>query len=95
MPWAGSSGEYINRRVKISALVALERGNTNHTERMPVFDATIYLIQRIFAPIWKCEMQEQAFCLTEDLATSIPMLKLFCRPDLDAVHVLKRAILDL
>lgn len=95
MPWSGSSGEYINRRVPITAIVVLERGEKNYVEQMNVFDGTIALMQRVFAPVWRCEMQEAAFGYTEELAASIPVLKLHCRPDPESVQVLKEAILKL
>lgn len=95
MPWSGSSGEYINRRVKIGAIVALERGEENRVERMTAFPGALCLMQRIFAPVWQCRMQEEAFRLAEELATRIPVLKLFCRPEPESVQVLKRAVLSL
>ncbi|MDO4941622.1 MAG: hypothetical protein Q4E73_02130, partial [Lachnospiraceae bacterium] len=37
MPWAGSSGEYINRKVPISCIVNLKRGNENYVKPMSIF----------------------------------------------------------
>lgn len=95
MPWSGSSGEYINRRVPITAIVCLKQAPENKVRRMDVFEATLAMMQRIFAPVWPGEMQNKAFDLTEDLAASIPMLELSCRPDFEAVDVLKEAIENL
>lgn len=93
MPWSGSSGEYINRRVPIKAIVSLKQDKTNHTRILPHFEGSIYLMQRIFAPVWQCEMQDKAFELTEELAGNFPIIELSCRPDLEAVEVLEKAIL--
>lgn len=95
MPWAGSSGEYINRRVIITAIVALKRGEQNETRRMSVFESAIYLMQRVFAPKWRCEMQTAALDLTQNIAEIIPVIELKCRPDLDSVATLKKAIDEL
>ena len=95
MPWSGSSGEYINRKVPISCIVSLNRGDINQVKSMSVFSGTIYLMQRIFAPIWPGELQNKGFDLCEELAAEIPMLELYCRPDLEAVDVLEKAINEL
>lgn len=92
MPWSGSSGEYINRRVPIDAIVCLKQAPQNQVRRMDVFEGTLAMMQRIFAPVWVCGMQEKAFDMTEDLAAKIPMLELSCTPDYEAVDVLKKAI---
>ncbi len=94
MPWSGSSGEYINRKVPISCIVSLKRGDTNHAEPMSVFDGTIYLMQRIFAPVWQGDLQTKGFDLCEELASEIPMLEFFCRPELESVEVLERAVMQ-
>ena len=93
MPWSGSSGEYINRRVPISAIVSLRQDNINHTRTLSHFEGSLYLMQRIFAPVWQCEMQDRAFALTEELAGKFPVIELSCRPDLESVEVLERAVL--
>lgn len=92
MPWSGSSGEYINRRVPISCIVNLKRGDTNYVTPMSVYSSSIYLMQRIFAPVWPGELQNKGFTLCEELASELPVLELYCRPDLDSVEVLNRAI---
>lgn len=92
MPWSGSSGEYINRRVPITAIVCLKQARENDVWQMNPFEGTIAVMQRIFAPIWQCEMQNKAFDIAEELAAAIPVFELACRPDFEAVDVLKGAI---
>lgn len=92
MPWSGSSGEYINRKVPIKAIVSLQRGQINQTRTMSHFEGSIYLMQRVFAPVWQCEMQDRAFDLTEELAGLFPVIELSCRPDLKSVEVLKQEL---
>ena len=95
MPWSGSSGEYINRKVPISVIVSLKRDCYNHVEEMGLYDRTLFLMQRIFAPVWKGHLQECAFDLCDEAAREIRMLELYCRPDPDSVETLKRAVLRL
>lgn len=92
MPWSGSSGEYINRRVPITAIVCLKQAELNSVRHMSVFEGTLAIMQRIYAPMWRCKMQNNAFDMCEELATEIPMLELSCRPDFEAVDILKEAI---
>lgn len=95
MPWSGSSGEYINRRVSIDVIVSLKQDTYNHVKRMSEIDGTLCLMQRIFAPVWEGSMQNSAFDISEELASEIPILELSCRPDFESVDVLKEAILNL
>ena len=83
MPWSGSSGEYINRRVPISCIVCLDRGLQNTVQPLSIFDGTIRLMQRIFAPVWPGELQNQAFNYCEELSSEIPVLDFYCKPDLE------------
>lgn len=95
MPWAGSSGKIQNRKVRVCAVVMLERGQHNHVERLSGFEAELYLLQRIFAPVSRGTLQENAFQYAQDIAEKIPVFKLMCRPDEEAVEVLKGAVENL
>lgn len=92
MPWSGSSGEYINRRVPISCIVNLNQGSENAAYPLSAFDGTLRLMQRVFAPVWPGMLQNQAFNYCEELAAEIPVLDFYCRPDLESVEVLEQAI---
>lgn len=94
MPWSGSSGEYINRRVPIRAIVSLRQAPVNSVRSLSPYEGTIWLLQRIFAPVWKGKLQNQAFDMAEELAAEIPMLELSCTPDYEAVQVLKAALTE-
>ena len=93
MPWSGSSGEYINRRVPVSCIINLNRGEENTVKPLPLYDRTICLMQRIFAPAWPGELQTRAFDLCDELAAEIPMLDFYCRPDPESVDVLEKAVM--
>lgn len=94
MPWSGSSGEYINRRVPIRTIVSLRQAPVNSVRSLSPYEGTIWLLQRIFAPVWKGNLQNQAFDMAEELAAEIPMLELSCTPDYEAVQVLKTALTE-
>lgn len=95
MPWAGSSGKILNRRVKINAIVDLNRGNINKAEIVSKFDAEVYLLQRIFAPVTYGHLQDLAFSHVHEIASEIPVIHFECRPDRESVQVLKEKILEI
>lgn len=92
MPWSGSSGEYINRKVPVSCIVNLNQGKDNIAYPLSAFDGTLRLMQRVFAPAWSGKLQSQAFDYCEELASEIPVLDYYCRPDPESVEVLEKAI---
>lgn len=94
MPWAGSSGKVLNRKVQIHTIVMLERNQNNYVERISTFNAELCLLQRMFAPVSKGNLQEKAFEYAHDITAKIPVLRLMCRPDYESVDVLKKAIQD-
>ena len=71
------------RRVPISCIVCLNRGLQNTVQPLSIFDGTIRLMQRIFAPVWPGELQNQAFNYCEELSSEIPVLDFYCKPDLE------------
>lgn len=95
MPWAGSSGKILNRRVKINAIVDLSRGNINKAEVVSKFDAEVYLLQRIFAPVTYGHLQDLAFNHVHEIASEIPVIHFECRPDRESVQVLKEKVLEI
>lgn len=95
MPWAGSSGKILNRRVKINAIVDLNRGNINKAEIVSKFDAEVYLLQRIFAPVTYGHLQDLAFNHVHEIVSEVPVIHFECRPDRESVQVLKEKVLEI
>lgn len=93
MPWCGTSGEYINRRVPISLIVVLSQNEKNYAENLNPYLAMVHMYQNIVAPAWDKDMINQALDHFEHMIQKIPVVKLNCRPDEEAVEVLK-AILN-
>jgi hypothetical protein len=52
----------------------------------------MYLLERIFAPVWESKLRERAVDICGEIGSSIPVLRLYCRPDPDSVRVLKQAV---
>ena len=91
-PWCGSSGECLNTSAPIGAVVLLERGEVNSVERLKPFDAVLGLLPRTFAPPWDAELMDAVLGHLDSLAASVPVFRLRCRPDAEAVETLKAAL---
>lgn len=91
-PWCGSSGECLNTSAPIGAVVLLERREENSVMRLEPFDAVLGLLPRTFAPPWDGELMDAALGHLDSLAASVPVFRLRCRPDAEAVETLKAAL---
>lgn len=88
-PWSGSSGENRNRRVELGVVVILEQAKTNEVSVLSPLQGALELIPLAFAPDWEEKLINCALDTIDNIARSIPVLKLRCRPDLEAVAILK------
>lgn len=94
-PWNGSSGECMNRKVPIKAIIMLEQSQVNKVHRLSPFDASLKLIERTFAPSWDSSLMNKALDTIDNIVSEIPILRLECRPDLESVEVLEKALEDI
>lgn len=94
-PWCGSSEKYINKRLAINAIVLLERGDKNRVERLSPLQGAISLIGLTYAPGWDEKLLNTALDLLDELVGAVPVYRLYCRPDYEAVAVLKQELKNL
>ncbi len=92
MPWCGTSGEYINRSIQINAIVVLEQAKENSVEKLDTLQAFNHMIPNITAPTWEKNLLNKAMDYLEDIVNEVPVYKLNCTPDIEAVEVLKKEI---
>lgn len=92
IPWSGTSGESINRNVLIKALVVLERGNENKAETLGLFSGFQKAYSNLQCPVWDREMYKLALEYLDEFLIEIPVIRLICRPDREAVEVLKKEL---
>lgn len=95
LPWSGSSGEQIARKVPLKALIILEQGMDNKVRRMTPKESFGEMLPHIQCPAWDSEMVGKAMELTDEFLQQIPVLHFSCRPDLDAVETLYRALKEI
>lgn len=92
IPWSGTSGEQINREVKLQAIVILERSAQNEAFRINGLEAFNSIFPHIQYPFWDTILTDKMIDLLNDLLASIPIIILNCLPDLNAVETLERAL---
>lgn len=92
IPWCGSSGEYVNRNVPVAVIVVLEQAQENTVRQLDPVETYLDMVEAICAPRWEPELFEQGVNLAEQILEVVPVLKLSCRPDQEAVNVLKKEV---
>ena len=95
IPWSGTSGEQINRSVPIKAVVVLERGGENCAFRITEQEAFGAVLPHVQCPAWDAELTGRMLGLLDDFLRNIPVIRLRCLPDGEAVDVLAKAVEDL
>lgn len=91
-PWCGTSGEYINRRVQVKAIVVLEQDLENIVSKLDVMTALAKILSNVTVPMWDEALMNKAMDYIEDILVNIPVYNLKCRPDRGAVDVLRNEI---
>lgn len=92
LPWSGTSGEQINRSVPVKAMVVLEQSEQNRTEMLTGLESFSAVLPHLLYPGWDAELTGTAMDLIDDFLSEIPVIRLSCRPDEEAVNVLKAAL---
>lgn len=94
-PWSGASDKRMARSVSLQALVFLEQAPVNAARHIPPAEALSRLLPRVFLP-YSCEAGMASVLATiERLLKNVRVLHLACRPDVEAVDCLEKALLNL
>ena len=91
-PWCGTSGEMINRRVSIKAVVILEQYDKNILTKLDTMTALANIIPNVIVPMWDKDMMNKAIDCIESILLNIPVYNLKCQPNYEAVDLLKNEI---
>ena len=67
----------------------LEQAKENSIEKLDTIQAFNHMIPNITAPTWEKNLLNKAMDYLEDIVNEIPVYKLKCTPDIEAVEVLK------
>ena len=88
-PCCGSSNICENTTMPIAAIVILQQGQNNRIEELSLGQKVRNLVSAMELYLWETEEMERAFVLSQELIKEVPVIKLVCRPDADAVKTLK------
>ena len=89
LPFCGSSGIHRNKCMPLGAVVFIEQSPVNVVEAMPLPQAASRLFGEVSVNKWNVEAVMQSLDLIETLAGQIPMVRLKCNMEQEAVLVLK------
>lgn len=84
--WAGSSCIYRRERLPIAGIFLVTQAAENRVERLG-FDAFIPLFSQTIVNSWDQEFMEKISALYARLLDCIPVYRLHCRPDREAVEL--------
>lgn len=91
-PWSGTSNNFANKIVPLNTIVMLEQARVNSIELLDVTNALQMLMPRCFLPYFDSESMEEALETLENLVKDIPVYRLKCRPDYEAVELVKKCL---
>lgn len=94
LPFAGSSGIYRNESAPISAIVLLEQGPDNQIAPVTPARALRKLLPELTLHHWDASFMDQALDLVLNLLGQVPVYRLVCRPDQEAVELLHDTITE-
>ena len=92
LPYAGSSNIYVNRSVPIKAIVVLEQAKDNCITKLRQIDAFTRLYRESTVIAWDKRFIEKHSSVIQELVSEVPVYLFQCRPDMEAVTVLKEKI---
>lgn len=88
-PWCGKEGWNINTRVKIGAIVILNRDNYNHIEKSNLSDNLVFILSQIY----KSANYEDSINIVDKAFKDIPVYKMGCTMDEEAARICFDAII--
>lgn len=92
LPWCGTSGEFLNHSVPLGAVIFLEQAKENSIKKLDLAEAFTRLTARCFLLRWDAELTNQALNTVQNIIEKTDCYLLKCRPDLDAVELVKKCL---
>ncbi len=89
LPWCGSSGQFVNKKVELGAIVFLKQAKEN-SARIPSLKEKIgYVFSSTFSETWDEEMANRRAKITENIIKKAKIIEYSCNMDESAVAILK------
>lgn len=91
-PWHGSSPYCLNKKVPLKGIVVLDQAPTNTIRRLSTIEALSQYVPHIFLPQWDKELTDMVMQTIGEMLPLVPVFRLACRPDEEAVQMTHDAI---
>ena len=91
-PWSGKTPCYRNVKVRLGAIVNIERAKRNYIERLPVVQAFASLLPSCSSMKWDEEHYGNQCQILSKVMEQTPVYTMHCLPDEEAAHVCHDAI---
>lgn len=95
LPYAGTSGIYKNESVPLKAIVALRQAQENRIKQIHGAEAFRYIYPETLIHRWDPGFEKKATDLLLTVFSDIPVFLLECRPEQEAVKLLKDRLAEL
>lgn len=89
LPYAGTSGIYRNEYAPLCAVVTLRQAKENRIRRVAGAEAFRFLYPETMIHRWDKDFEQRATDLLLKLMNDVPVFLLECRPDREAVELLR------
>lgn len=94
LPYAGSSRIYRSESAPISVIIVLRQAKDNHIERLSVREAISYLLPELTVHRWEPEFVNRVMDILLDMLGQVPVYLLECRPEIEAVDLVKDVLMN-
>lgn len=92
LPWCGTSGEYMNKRVPLRSVVFLKQAESNKIRELKPGEAFACMVSRCFLPKWSKSLTEKVMDTISSVAENIKCYELKCLPDTGAAELVRRCL---
>ena len=91
-PWCGSSPYKLNQSTTLKGIIVLDQAKENTIRRLDDLEVLSEYVQHIFMPMWDEKATDAVMDTIDGMLPNVPVFKLACRPDEEAVDMTFRAV---
>lgn len=91
-PWSGSSRKFANESVPLKAIVVIEQSPTNEMTKIPVIEAVMKIMPRVFLPYHDEKLMDRALAIVENVLQIVPVYLLKCTPEVEAMELVEKCL---
>lgn len=91
-PWCGSSPYKLNKSTTLKGIIVLDQAKENTIRRLTDLEVLAEYVQHIFMPMWDEQATEKVMGTIDEMLPIVPVYKLACRPDEEAVDLTFRTV---